>query len=84
MPRVQRGKCRPANVIENAVHVMRIATGELQDKPRDAARECMRQGGLKGGRARAGMLSAAKRKQIAEKVARARGAGREQVGSLTT
>lgn len=55
-----------------AVHVMRIATGEIEDTQRDAAKEYMRKGGLKGGKARAAKLSAAKRKAIAKKAARAR------------
>ncbi len=31
MPRGPKGEKRPADVIGNAVHVMRIATGELRD-----------------------------------------------------
>jgi hypothetical protein len=31
MPRGPRGEKRPADVIGNAVHVMRIATGEIQE-----------------------------------------------------
>jgi hypothetical protein len=31
MPRGPKGEKRPANVIGNAVHVMRIATGEAQE-----------------------------------------------------
>lgn len=34
MPRGPKGKRRPADVIGNAVHVMRIATGEItEDAP---------------------------------------------------
>jgi hypothetical protein len=51
---------------------MRIATGEVEDTKRDPAKEYMRQGGLKGGKARAKALSPAKRKQIAKKAAKAR------------
>ncbi len=53
MPKGPRGERRPADVIGNAVHIMRIATGEIVDTPRDPAKEYMRQGGLKGGTARA-------------------------------
>ena len=31
MPRGPKGEKRPADVIGNAVHVMRIATGEIQE-----------------------------------------------------
>ncbi len=72
MPKGPRGERRPADVIGTAVHVMRIATGEIEDTQRDAAKEYMRQGGLKGGKARARKLSPTKRKQIAKKAARAR------------
>lgn len=72
MPKGPRGERRPADVIGNAVHVMRIATGEIQDTVRDPGKEYMRKGGLKGGKARAKALSPAKRKAIAKKAARAR------------
>lgn len=32
MPKGPRGERRPADVIGNAVHVMRIATGEIEEK----------------------------------------------------
>jgi len=32
MPKGPQGQKRPADVIGNAVHVMRIATGEIKDK----------------------------------------------------
>ena len=32
MPKGPQGQKRPADVIGNAVHVMRIATGEVEDK----------------------------------------------------
>ena len=72
MPKGPRGERRPADVIGNAVHVMRIATGEVEDTVRDPAKEHMRQGGLKGGKARARKLSPTKRKAIAKTAARAR------------
>jgi len=74
MPKGPRGERRPADVIGNAVHVMRIATGEVEEQigPPSAAKEYMRQGGLKGGKARAAKLSPAKRKAIARKAAKAR------------
>ena len=41
MPRGHKGEKRPADVIGNAVHVMRIATGEIDEKaePKSAAAE---------------------------------------------
>lgn len=72
MPRGPRGEKRPADVIGNAVHIMRIATGEVQDEVRDPAKEHMRRGGIAGGKARAKKLSATKRKAIARKAAAAR------------
>ncbi len=32
MPKTPKGAKRPADVISNAVHVMKIATGEIDDK----------------------------------------------------
>ncbi len=74
MPKGPRGEKRPADVIGNAVHVMRIATGEVDDVKAtpDPAKEYMRRGGLKGGKARAAKLSPTKRKAIAKKAAKAR------------
>ena len=74
VPKGPRGEKRPGDVIGNAVHVMRVATGEIEEKitAPDPAKEYMRRGGLKGGKARAAKLSATKRKAIAKKAARAR------------
>ena len=52
MPRGSRGEKRPADVIGNAVKVMRIATSEETEKLPDPAREYARKGGIKGGVAR--------------------------------
>jgi hypothetical protein len=51
MPKGPQGQKRPADVIGNAVHVMRIATGEIEDTKRDVGTEANRKGGLKGGKA---------------------------------
>jgi hypothetical protein len=54
MPRGPRGEKRPADVIGNAVKVMRIATGEEQDERQDAqAPSPAAQLGKLGGAARA-------------------------------
>jgi hypothetical protein len=70
-PRGPKGEKRPANVIGNAVKVMKSATGEGPEdygsKPRknQAAAEL----GRKGGQARAEGLSARRQKEIAKKAA---------------
>jgi hypothetical protein len=68
MPKGPKGEKRPADVIGNAVHVMRIATGQVEDSPSPGRRA----GGLKGGKARAEKLSDARKRQIAKKAAEAR------------
>jgi len=70
MPKTPTGAKRPADVIGNAVHVMRIATGQIEEnpEPKSAAAEL----GSKGGRARAENLSGRKRREIAKKAATAR------------
>lgn len=72
MPTGPKGERRPADVIGNAVHVMKIATGEIEDTQRDPAKELHRKGGLKGGKARAKTLSPEQRHEIASKAASAR------------
>jgi hypothetical protein len=69
MPRGPKGEKRPADVIGNAVHVMRVATGEIEDT---VTAEHARRGGMKGGAARAKALSAKERKAIAKKAAKIR------------
>mgnify|MGYP001331372545 CR=1 FL=1 len=76
MPRGPKGEKRPADVVSNAVHVMRIATGEVEDRAstpeepgKDPAAAAM---GRKGGSARAKSMTAARRSEIAKKAAAAR------------
>ena len=57
MPRGPKGEKRPADVIGNAVHVMRIATGEIEDKLSSAPKRA------KGGTARAKALTPAQRSE---------------------
>ena len=41
MPKGPKGERRPADMIGNAVHVMRIATGEIEDaKPLEGKEYC--------------------------------------------
>lgn len=73
MPRGPKGEKRPADVIGNAVKVMRIATGQEEEAtPEAEGKGYARKGGLKGGKARAEKLSPAKRSEIAKKAARKR------------
>ena len=89
MPRGPKGERRPADVIGNAVKVMRIATGE---EPEDYGPDPESQGkdpaavalGRKGGKARAASMSARKRKEIAKKAAARRWAKKPILASRRT
>jgi hypothetical protein len=72
MPRGPKGEKRPADVIGNAVHVMRVATGEIPETTPDAGKEYARKGGLKGGRNRAESLTPERRREIASAAAKRR------------
>jgi hypothetical protein len=73
MPRGPKGEKRPADVVGNAVHVMRIATGEIDDAaPNDGKDKAAQALGRKGGQARAKSLSKKKRSEIARKAAASR------------
>jgi hypothetical protein len=80
MPRGPKGEKRPADVIGNAVHVMRVATGEIEETlPKEnRVSELARLGGLKGGKARAKKLSANERTKIAKKAAAVRWAAQSK------
>lgn len=65
-------KRRPADVIGNAVHVMRIATGQITDDPAPSKEAAAKLGGLKGGKARAKKLTPRQRSEIASVAAQAR------------
>jgi hypothetical protein len=76
MPRGPKGERRPRDVIGNAVHVMRLATGEItEDIPtpesegKDPAAVAL---GRRGGKARAEGLSKKRRKEIARQAAEKR------------
>lgn len=72
MPKGPKGEKRPADVISNAVKVMRIATGEEEDTPEttdDGKDKAAQSLGRRGGKARAEKLSAKKRSEIAKKAA---------------
>lgn len=70
MPRGPKGEKRPADVIGNAVHVMRIATGEVDDATPDDGKDKAAQAlGKKGGAARAQSMTPERRAEIAKKAA---------------
>ena len=74
MPRGPKGQKRPADVIGNAVKVMRILTGEEQDDfPADDGKDKAAQSlGQRGGMARAESLSPTRRREIAKRAAKVR------------
>lgn len=74
MPTGPKGQKRPADVVANAVKVMRIATGEEAEEfdigeGKDKAAQAL---GRKGGEARAKKLSAKRRSEIARNAAKSR------------
>ena len=83
MPKGPKGEKRPADVIGNAVKVMRIATGEEEediegrgDDGKDKAAQSL---GRRGGKARAEKLTAEERAEIARKAAATRwGKGQQE------
>ncbi len=71
MPKGPKGQKRPADVVSNAVKVMRIATGEEEEEfdgkdGKDPAAQAM---GRKGGKARAKKLTDRQRAEIAKNAA---------------
>lgn len=70
MPRGPKGEKRPADVISNAVKVMRIATGEENDDTGDDGKDKAAVSlGRRGGKARAVKMSAKRRTEIAKAAA---------------
>ena len=69
MPRGPNGQKRPVDVIGNAVHIARIATGEVEDTTVKAS---SRERGLAGAKARQENTTAEERSDIARRAAAAR------------
>ena len=67
MPRGPNGEKRPADTIGCAVHVMKIATGEIEEEL-PASREVK----VNGGKARANGMTPEERSELARTAARAR------------
>ncbi len=71
MPTGPKGEKRPADVTSNAVHVMRIATGEVEEgaSPEDGKDPAAVAMGKKGGVARAKSMTPERRAEIAKAAA---------------
>ena len=73
MPKGPQGQRRPADVIGNAVKVMRIATGEEAEEFDDNGKnKAAVELGRKGGKARSEKMTPERRSEIARKAAAAR------------
>ena len=74
MPTGPKGEKRPADVIGNAVKVMRIATGEEPEDygPDDGKDPAAKALGKKGGAARAAKMTPERRKEVARQAAKSR------------
>jgi len=70
MPKGPQGQKRPADVIGNAVHIARIATGEQEDTK--LSQPAKRKSGLAGAKARQDNTTPEERAEIARKAAAAR------------
>ena len=71
MPKGPKGQKRPADVVSNAVHVMKVPTGEADDGApiddgKDPAAKAL---GAKGGAARAKSMTPERRSEIAKRAA---------------
>ena len=78
MPKGPKGEKRPADVVGAAVKVMKIATGEIEeDIDDDGKNKAAVELGRKGGKARASKLTADRRREIAERAAKARWSNEE-------
>jgi len=70
MPTGPKGQKRPADVIGNAVRVMQIAIGEVEDTPADDGKDkAAQEMGRKGGAARAKSMTPERRAEIAKAAA---------------
>ena len=70
MPKGPQGQKRPADVIGNAVHIAKIATGEVEET--GYAQPAKAKSGRAGAKARADKLTAEERSEIAKKAAAGR------------
>lgn len=71
VPKGPHGEKRPADAIGRAVHIAKIATGEIEDT-RDTLASAAAQLGSKGGKKRAENMTPERRAEIARKAAEKR------------
>lgn len=71
MPTGPKGQKRPTDVVSNAVHVMRVLTGEADETtgPDDGKDKTAQAMGRKGGAARAASMTPERRAEIAKAAA---------------
>lgn len=73
MAKTPKGHKRPTDVVSNAVHVMKVATGEIEEAlTEDGKSKAAVELGRKGGLARAKVTRKADRVRIAKKAANMR------------
>lgn len=76
MPHGPNGEWRPADPIARAVHVMKVATGQVEETfkspPKDVGALARRKSAEKAGKARAASQTPEGRKKLATKAAAAR------------
>jgi hypothetical protein len=70
MPKGPNGQIRPADFVSNAVHIAKIATGEIEDT--ELEQPAKRASGLAGATARQDATTGAQRTAIARRAAAAR------------
>ena len=70
MPKGPQGQKRPADAIGNAVHIAKIATGEIEDT--SLSQPAKRKSGLAGAKARQENTTPDERKDSARRAANAR------------
>jgi len=70
MPKGPQGQKRPADAIGNAVHIAKIATGEIQET--GYKQPAKAKSGRAGAKARAESMTAEERSDVAKKAAAAR------------
>jgi hypothetical protein len=70
MPTGPKGQKRPADVVGNAVHVMKVLTGEIEETiPNNGKDPAAKALGKKGGAARAKSMTPERRTEIAKQAA---------------
>ena len=73
MPKGPNGQKRPADAVELAVLIAKIATGEVEDVAADDGKDpAAKAMGKKGGKARAASMTPERRAEIAKKAAEKR------------